>query len=223
MKNSIAMIAVAGLAASASAQVQEFRLFDNGTLNNGVQIEDNSSPFFMNAQGNDPTSSPSGFEEFYVMEFDLSAYTSGAVASVEIDLTHSEPFFASTGGVSIDYTADDSTALSGLTFDTGSVGGNNGQLAAADVADFQFVAGNDGVTFTFNLADNGGLFSDIQSGGLIRLILEATDPGTAATYEGFDGDRGDGGPVLRVTAVPTPGAAAILGLGGLVAARRRRA
>jgi len=57
----------------------------------------------------------------------------------------------------------------------------------------------------------------------VRLILEATDPGTTATYEGFDGDFGDGGPVLRVTEVPTPGVAALLGLGGLAAARRRRA
>jgi MYXO-CTERM domain-containing protein len=155
------------------------------------------------------------------MEFDLTGYSGLAVQSVEIDVTHSEPFFAATGGVSLDYTADDSTPLSSLAFDNASVGGNNGQLAAADVADWTFNAGNDGFTFTYNLTDNGGLFADIQSGGIVRLILEATDQSTAATYEGFD-NNGGGAPVLRVTEVPAPGAAGLLGFAGLAAARRRR-
>ena len=219
MKNIITIASIAALAGAANAGIEEFRLFDNGTANTGVQVEDNSSPFFMNAQGNEGD----GFEEFYVMQFDLSAYSGLAVNSVQIDVTHSEPSFASSGGVSLDYTADDAAALSSLSFDNTSVGGNNGQLAAADVADWTFNTGNDGATFTYNLSDNGGLFADIESSGIIRLVLEATDPGTAATYEGFDGNFGDGGPVLRIDAVPTPGSLALLGLGGLAAARRRRA
>ena len=219
MKSIISIATIAAVAGAANAGIEEFRLFDNGTANAGAQIEDNSSPFFMNAQGNEGD----GFEEFYVMQFDLSAYSGLAINSVEIDVTHSEPFFAATGGVSLDYTTDDTTSFSSLSFDSATTGGNGGQLPAADVADWTFNAGNDGETFTYSLADNGGLFADIQGQGIVRLILEATDPGTAATYEGFDGDFGDGGPVLRVDAVPAPGALALLGLGGLTAARRRRA
>lgn len=183
--------------------------------NNGVQIEDNSSPFFMNAQGDDDA-----FAEFYVMEFDLSGYSGIAVDKVEIDLTHSEPFFAATGGVSIDYTTDDATDLTTLVFDTNSTGGNNGQLTATDVADFTFNAGNDGSTFTYTLADNGGLFADIESQGIVRLILEATDSGTAATYNGFDSNSAP--PVLTVTAIPEPATIGLLSLGGLLGLRRSR-
>ncbi len=222
---SIAILTVAGMAAAASAHgVQEFRLFDTPAApdNDGAQIETGgpgSSPFFMNAQGNDGD----GFQEFYVMQFDLSGYSGVPVASVEIDLVQSNPFFASDGGVSIDYTADDATPFSSLSFDNSTVGGNGGQLAASDLADFQYVETADGDIDTISLADNGGFFADIESQGVIRLILEATDPFTAATYEGFDGDFGDGGPVLRITEVPAPGSVALLGLGGLAAARRRRA
>jgi len=211
--------AVSGAAVAGVAGSEEFRLFNNGTANSGYQVEDNGQPFFMNAQG----SGNGQFAEFYVMQFDLSAYSGLGITGVEIDVTHSEPGFATTGGVSLDYTADDATALSSLNFDGSSIGGNNGQLAAADVADWTFLSGNDGSTFTYSLSDNGGLFADIQSGGIIRLILEASDPNTSATYEGFDGDFGDGGPVLRVNTIPAPSGLAILGLGGMVAARRRRA
>jgi MYXO-CTERM domain-containing protein len=216
----VTLIASAGIASAQATQ--EFRLFDNGSQNNGFQVEVGgvgTSPFFMNAQGSNGSNQ---FAEFYIMQFDLSTFNLASIGSVEIDLTHNEPFFASSGGVSLDYTADDATDPASLAFDQASVGGNNGQLAASDVADWTFNTGNDGTTFTYSLSDNGGLFADIQSAGVIRLILEATDPGTAATYEGFDGDFGAGGPVLRVTEIPTPGGAAVLGLAGLAAARRRR-
>jgi len=212
------LIAIAGAAACAHAGIIESFELGLGALDEGAQAEQGgvgSAPFFMNAQGNDDN-----FQEYYVMRFDLSSFSGAAVQSVSIDLTHSEAFFSSTGMVELSYSTDDAFDLSTLFADAGDIGGNT-QLAASQVALFDFVAGNDGVTDTITLNDVNGLFADIQSGGVITLVLEAAEPGTSATYAGL-GNNTYGGPVLNVT-VPTPGSIALVGLGGLAAARRRRA
>ena len=221
MKAIVSISAIAAIAGAANAQ-QSFEL-GNGSLDEGFQVTDNSAPFFMNAQGNDPSDGqPDQFSEFYVMRFDLTGYTGADVASAEIDLLHSEPSFASSGGVSHTYSTDDSTDLSSLSFDGNTIGGLGSQLSpAANVANFDFIAGNDGVTDTFSLSDSGGFFSDIEGQGTVTLVLQATDISTTATYTGID--NFDGGPVLRITVVPGPGAATLAGIAGLVGLRRRRA
>jgi len=212
----IATAAVAGLAAVAGAQ-EEFEL-GTGALDEGVQVEDNGAPFFMNAQGNDDD-----FAEFYVMRFDLSDYSGAPVTQVEIDLRHEETFFSNSGGVSLSYSTDDTTDLTSLAFDQNTVGGLGDQLDPSSVVgDFDFVdlPGDDSETIdTITLNDANGFFDDIQNQGVVTLVFQATDPETAATYAGIGNN--DGGPVLRV--IPAPGTAALLGLGGLVAIRRRRA
>lgn len=212
----IAIATLTAAAGFAAGQVFEQEL-GTGALDEGVQVEVGGiggSPFFANAQGNDD-----GFQEFYVMRFDLSGYTGGAVAGVELDLLQSVPFFANEGLVSLSYSTDDSTDLSTLVADPAIVGGNS-QLGATQVATFDFVP-DDGTIDTYVLSDVDGLFADIEAGGVITLILEAAEPTTAATYTGIG--NFDGGPVLRVIPVPAPAGFAALGLGGLVAARRRRA
>jgi len=209
------------LAPMASAGVFEQEL-GLGALDEGFQVTDNGNPQFANAQGNDGD----GFQEYYVMRFDLSAYGGAPVSKVEIDLRHEEIFFANSGGVSLTYSADDATDLSTLTFDAGTTGGLGTQLSPSSlVADFQFVdtPGVDDTTTidTIMLANAGGFFSDIESQGVVTLVLQATDDFTAATYAGI-GNNG-GGPVLRVFQIPTPGAVALFGLAGLSGLRRRRA
>jgi hypothetical protein len=223
MRTFIATAALAAFAGAAHAGGATYsQELGTGALDDGAQIETGgpgSAPFFMNAQGNDDQ-----FAEFYVMRFDLSAYSGVAVDSVTIDLRHSEPFFAASGGVRLSYSADDSTAFSALSFDTSSVGGNNGQLSATEIATFDFIDapgdGNTDIVDTIVLNDFGGFFADIASQGIVTLILEAAEPGTAATYTGISAN--DGGPVLNITEIPAPGAAALFGLAGLSAARRRR-
>lgn len=78
-----------------------------------------------------------------------------------------------------------------------------------------------------------GSLSRIQwNGAMLHNWYAATTPGDyTATYRVYFGDAGgvatpgyvEGGVVLNWTAVPAPGAAAVLGLGGLLAVRRRRA
>lgn len=214
--------AIAIVAAAGVAEAQYSQELGSGALDAGAQIEDGgpgSSPFFMNAQGVDGGQ----FSEFYVMRFDLGAYSGAAVDSVSIDLRHEEAFFSNSGQVRLSYSADDATAFSSLAFDENSFGGNNGQLTATEVALFDFVdlPGDDNTTIdTISLSNAGGFFNDIESQGIVTLVLEAASPGTSATYAGIG--NFEGGPVINITEVPAPGAAALFGLAGLTAARRRR-
>lgn len=78
-----------------------------------------------------------------------------------------------------------------------------------------------------------GSSSRIQwNGGMLHNWYAATTPGDyTATYRVYFGDASgvatpgymEGGAMLNWTAVPAPGAAAVLGLGGLLVMRRRRA
>lgn len=217
MNQIAAIITIAGVAAFANAGVVESFELGTGALDDGAQVEQGGlgAQFFMNAQGNDDQ-----FQEFYVMRFDLSSYSGAAVQGLSIDLTHAEAFFSASGQVELSYSTDDAFDLTTLTADAADIGGNT-QLAASQVAVFDFVAGNDGVTDTIVLNDVNGLFADVQSGGVITLILEATEAGTSATYAGL-GNIANGGPTLNVT-VPAPASLAMLGLGGFAATRRRRA
>ncbi|MEM1185431.1 MAG: hypothetical protein AAGI53_10585 [Planctomycetota bacterium] len=215
-----AIAALALVAGAASAQVYTQEL-GTGALDDGVQVETfgpGAAPFFANAQGNDDE-----FQEYYVMRFDLSGYNLGEVASVELDMRHEEAFFAASGLVSLSYSFDDITALNSLIVNPSDVGGND-QLDSVEVATFEYIdtpGVDDQMTIdTYVLSDLDGLFADVEAGGVITLILEAAEPGTAALYSGIG--NLEGAPVLRVTAVPTPGAAAIFGFASLTAARRRR-
>ena len=218
MNRFAAIVAIAGASVVANAGVYESFELGTGALDQGFQIEQGgvgTAPYFMNAQGNDDS-----FQEFYVMRFDLSAFSGAAVQGVTIDLTHSEAFFSTSGLVQLSYSTDDSFDLNSLVADANTVGGN-AQLAASQVALFDFVTGNDGVTDTISLNDVDGLFADIESGSMITLILEAAESTTSATYAGL-GNTANGGPVLNVV-VPTRGSLALIGLGGLISTRRRRA
>ncbi|MEQ8770136.1 MAG: hypothetical protein RIB60_06465 [Phycisphaerales bacterium] len=59
------------------------------------------------------------------------------------------------------------------------------------------------------------LSGDLFGGAISKLSLVSGNPGSQATYADFS--------FVSLNAVPTPGAAALLGLGGLALARRRRA
>jgi hypothetical protein len=87
---------------------------------------------------------------------------------------------------------------------------------------------NNGAFFEFNF--NASLYENIQ----FSLARQSTSTGfNTVAIDAFDGDTllGNIGSinnrldniVVAGTLIPTPGAAALLGLGGLVAARRRRA
>ena len=217
----IAAIVIAASAATATAQLVYTQELGTGAFDEGVQVETfgpGAGPFFANAQGNDDE-----FQEYYAMRFDLSAYNLGEVLSVELDMRHEEAFFAASGLVSLSYSFDDITALNSLIVNPNLVGGAD-QLDAVEVATFNYIDTpdvDDTTTIdTYVLANLDGLFADVEAGGVITLILQAAEPGTAALYSGIGNNNG--APVLRVTAVPTPGAAAVLGLAGLAAVRRRR-
>ena len=85
----------------------------------------------------------------------------------------------------------------------------------------QFIAGGDtSADLSFGWADSSGSFTFSGSAPFSGGAGEYT----VSVFDTFD-DTGTDGFILAdstVTLIPTPGAAAILGMGGLVATRRRR-
>ncbi len=127
-------------------------------------------------------------------------------------------------------------ALSGPTTQTGSISGSLGSgnplvetaMLSTPSGDFLFTGLVDGVGAQTLLDDSFGIstnlttsfgpanFLGLPGGGVLDTI------GIRHSFGLTDGDNAQFAGVFIVTEIPAPGAAALLGLGGLAAARRRR-
>lgn len=129
--------------------------------------------------------------------------------------------------------AGDGTSLSNLRIDRVNPDGTFTNVTAFNANAFPRVSANDTYRLVFTLSGSslsGELYN--ISGTVPTLVssISGTDSGPGSIAVGFAGvsvnGNGTSGPAdatfdnFRV--VPTPGAAAVLGLGGLLAARRRR-
>lgn len=117
------------------------------------------------------------------------------------------------------------------------ISGNDGDndttfdVGGTDYFDFQGMAGNDvGMGFINSLFHAGYIDLDGIFGGLATFTMDV-DVDQIFNYGSIGGIQFTGGPVTAsgsvmviydYTPVPAPGAAALLGLGGLAMARRRR-
>ncbi len=213
MKNAIALAAVAGIATAAAAQ--------SGSLS--------------------IVASSNTIDSTLTTSFTLSVYGD---ASVGTHITGAAfNMVASGGGMVTNMVADAGVATwGGLGFeDQGHTGGGNTGLVMGQIVFLPFIQpdaasalGNGPVllgTFAVTIAaDSVGVIDWSTAGGIGTFALEVIDvnsnpggspPGTYSPLGGAGDSAFDFGGV-SVNIVPAPSAMAVLGLGGLVAGRRRR-
>ena len=178
----IAITAVAGLAAAATAQSTVIDL-------SGIVVEATS-----------PTS------------FNVNVGSSGALSSIDFDISVD----AGVNGGNLSWASE---VFIGLTHDssgyTFTADGNDIDITDDGPNDLLFGWGNSGGIFSFQgSVDVSGALADAGGSWTVTLIDQFDDFGPDHAYLQ--------GSTIALTQVPAPAGLAILGLGGLVAARRRR-
>lgn len=227
MKMTIAMIAVAGLAGSASAALNASvdASVSAEIRNDGARLFNGDiSTAFWNVQ-------PAGnFATTGLMQFDVSGVVAQADATYGAGnwsvqdatfTTYQAPAGFTSVNATIDFWmagvgADPTMTLAGLS----GIDFSNVQTAITAVGlvdNYNFVLGADGDQNDINLGSFG---ADFLTGGL--FTLSATSDDGVASWVGSGPINGSPAPSISFTIVPAPAGVAVLGLGGLVAARRRR-
>ncbi len=231
MKTTTIIVSLTAFAGLATAQLDVSTGAATGSAeirNEGVRLfQGDVNTAFWNAQ-------PAGqFATVGVMQFDASAIASAAaanslnsVADVQFSLFQDPAGFTSpTATVDFWYATTDLAltvaGLSGVDFANALA-----QFGAQKIVeDYTFTRGSSGTNdlidlFGAGLAGQSAFEADLLAGGLITII--ATSDAGVASWAGAGNIRGFADPSLTVTLVPAPGAVALLGLGGLTVARRRR-
>ena len=101
------------------------------------------------------------------------------------------------------------------------ISGPGGFLFTADGSDFDTLGDDGPDDLTFGWGDSTGTFS---FSGTASGLSGGSGTYTVSAFDSFD-DSGDDGVFnsgSTITLIPAPGAAALLGMGGLAATRRRR-
>ncbi|MAY75953.1 MAG: hypothetical protein CMJ31_14785 [Phycisphaerae bacterium] len=231
--SSIALAVFAGAATAGSVDVTV-----NANANGSAEIRPAGVREFSGAVStafwNVEPGSEGQFATIAVMQFNAAAVANAAamnglnaVENVTFSLFQDPAGFTSpTAQIDFYYGANDlPMTLGGLT----GVNFSNAltQFGAQQiVSDYQFVQGGAGTNdiidlFGQGLAGQAAFEADLLAGGTIT-ILAVSDFGNAS-WGGAENIRGFADPSLTVSLVPAPAGAAVLGLGGLVATRRRRA
>jgi hypothetical protein len=220
---------------SASATVVSLEAVDNATVQAAGPRPGAAGKNFFNMQG----SANNQFASFGVADFDLGAvpplgFTATDVTNVTLSLTQANAGFSAPGDVSVfltDKTGVNIQPGSSIAFQAG----NNGAAAVDSAFNPLTLLGtgnfgttgnvNSGTVDVYNLSFSGTgldyLLTQLNTGGTLRLVLATTAAGTSATYAGFSNSNFDG-PTLSFTAIPEPASLALLGLGSLLIAGRRR-
>lgn len=168
----------------------------------------------------------------------------GALATITIDLSGANSWDSSGAAVNERYDQNllANAHIVGLGFDVSITTSSNGSWYSEAVIAFENTAQTAGVFLTPGIGDdfNGSTALSYSSGGIIDLatvlpstpldfFLDADGVLRVELFEGFDDVAGDidafygaGSTVQVQYVIPAPGALAVLGMGGLVAGRRRR-
>lgn len=192
--------------------------------------------------GRNPSSASRNFGLWASFDVDLNGLFAGPISgleSVTIDLFEAQPITGQdidniiTGGtINVYYTLEDADVLSsanGFDWIDADPEGLGTQFAdRVLVGTLDVVDGNSGASFDLDLSSiSASLLNEINSDGFVRFVFTTPNMDTATSFGvgapgtstvlAFDGAA----PTISFT-VPTPASAAVLGLGGLVAVRRRR-
>lgn len=235
MKTTIAIAALVAAAGAAGAQTFSSTAFDSQTIQSGGPRDGGAVPYFHNVEG----SSNGSFASHGASDYGMGG--SGFSASDDLDslsfsIGQSNAGFTTNGTLNF-WVASASNSMFDLSYN-----GDNPNAAGSGYQDLAFVGTGtfievadgfvDVFTFDFDSVALDGSAAEnmieaaLLSGDSLRWVITAGDPSTAATWGGignFDVDN----PALpqlsgEYSAVPAPASAALLGLGGFVAARRRR-
>lgn len=231
MKTTTIIVSLTAFAGLATAQLDVGTGPATGSAeirNDGVRLFGGDvSTAFWNVQ-------PAGqFATVGVMQFDASAIAAAAaanslnsVADVRFSLFQDPAGFTS-ANATVDFwyaTTDLPLTVAGLNgVDFSNAVSRFGAQKIAD--DYGFVRGGSGTNdvidiFGEGLAGESAFAADLLSGGVVTII--ATSDSGVASWAGAVNIRDFADPTLTVSLVPAPGAVALLGLGGLAVARRRR-
>ena len=188
-----------------SAQVEEDEIDAFG--------EEVNSAFF-NVQGDDDA-----FTVYSLVDFDTSSIGQVlAINSLSLELTQSNPAFSANGGLEFFLASDtrvvELTDTARYISDQANGGANTGAAVVGDAFGTLFPLGSgtfietatgdvDSVVFSLDAAGEAFAISQINSGGLLRIIATPADVEVQATYSGADSIlTPPSPPVLNVTAVP---------------------
>lgn len=235
MKKAFALTAVAGLASVAAAQpVITLDVTENsGTPNDNVVNQGSTITVTigLDTPGFDFDPNVTGLPASAPLLYRIDAVFSGGG---EVDLgsgVNEQPSTVDPDGAFGPLPANDTFTLNNPSADP-----LIGRGSAASILNGQFAderqAYTEGALFSFDFVIDSDFLGDItisigdltaESGSLFGddVLDYGTGDGTPGSEASFG--NADRSATAVVTVVPTPGAAAILGLGGLVAARRRRA
>lgn len=184
------------LTAVFSAQVEEDEIdgFTPAATPEDPEPEAVIDQAFFNVQGDDD-----GFTVYSLVDFDTSTIGQvSAVTSISLDLGQSNAFFSVDGGLefflAVDTRAVELTDTARYMTDQAN-GGNIGAAVVGDAFGTLYPLGTgtytetmtgDVDTFTLSLDSAGEAFaiSQINSGGLLRIIATPADLGVQATYAG---------------------------------------
>ncbi len=235
--SAIALLATAGSAfangeiGSTGAATQEAFITSTVRPDGPRQFDGALSQLFFNAQG----SAGGNFASFGALRYDGAGIVADldaqfgagqwAITDASLSLFQSNAGFTNNGGVEFLWVSDDTVDIettSGVQFPY-----STGQFGTESfLANYDFVEVGNGFEDVVNFGGAGltDLVNDILSGDIVSLIVNPTDANVAATWAGNDNNSNGPGPVLTINAVkiPAPGAAALFGVAGLTAMRRRR-
>jgi len=214
---SLSLLAVGCLAASASADVYTDATFDvfNGAPSNldisSVSVSDDGVNLSISV-------TTRGFETWtkYMMFFDTRAGGTGtnawsrpvSLAGAEIDYYIGSWVDSSSNNAQLVEWGGTQWEWGNVTMLTNSVSGTTVSWSFS-LASMGLTAGQ---SFNFDVAVGGGFDNDSGVDHLSRSDLAMSGWGAPSTA----------GPFVTYTVTPTPGALALLGLGGFIAGRRRR-
>lgn len=201
-----------------------------GSIHVGGDTASNTDGTEYYASGNDDAFSEYGVATFLFTDADFGGTLTDLV-SATFNLTINDRSFSDGTVLEVFFSADDfDSDYTGLDYNASLINGIDASdftsltsLGTYNVAD---TSGNGGAVESIALniaAIEAELIDEINAGSEFQLIIGVTDASHDITYSGVGNTFDPGAPELVLTAVPEPGSVALLGLGALCIARRRRA
>jgi len=245
----VGMIAAAGSANGQSASlvgVEDFRIANVGEGVGGFLPEvtrRNADEGRFQVNGSNPGQNNRVFGLWATFDLDFQNLFSGPIdrlQSVNVDLFQAQPITGQdidnviTGGtLNLYFTREDADVLDAANgfdwVDTDEEGLGNQFADRVLVGSVELAEGNTDVSFDVDLSSiETSLIDEINSDGFGRFVLTSPDDNFATSWGvGVSGDPDgilefDGAAPVVTFTVPSPAAASVLGLGGIVLARRRR-